>query len=78
MIQEVQTINFFHYKYTKIPFLELWANITNVIKLIGKDHIEIVDFINLLENKNTLLNNHDELFNELLSLNIFRTNFITF
>ena len=74
MIQEVQTINFYNYEYTKISFLELWANITQVTNLIGGDDIEIVDFINRLKNKKITLDNqnYDYLFNKIVNLNIFR------
>lgn len=74
MIQEVQTVNFYNYEYTKISFLELWANISEVISFIGSDNIEMVDFINLLKNKNTILENQscEDLYNKLVNLNIFR------
>ena len=78
MIQEEQTVNLYNYKYTNISFLELWANIMEVIKLIGGDDIEIIDFINKLKNKNTLLDNYENLFEKLINQNIFRPDFLTF
>ncbi len=80
MIQEVQTVNFYNYEYTKISFLELWANISEVISFIGSDNIEMVDFINLLKNKNTILENqsYEDLYNKLVNLNIFRPDFNNF
>ena len=78
MIQEEQTVNLYNYKYTNISFLELWANIMEVIYLIGGDDIEIIDFINKLKNKNTLLDNYENLFEKLINQNIFRPDFLTF
>ena len=78
MIQEEQTVNLYNYKYTNISFLELWANIMEVINLIGGDDIEIIDFINKLKNKNTLLDNYENLFEKLINQNIFRPDFLTF
>ena len=49
-----------------------------VIYLIGGDDIEIIDFINKLKNKNTLLDNYENLFEKLINQNIFRPDFLTF